>query len=80
MLRSRDISALVPRDSSIAHFSDLYRQVDVLENKVTLSSIARRVQLAAMAQYRESLMQESAGRNQAERVNLHLFHIVYSAV
>jgi hypothetical protein len=30
-----------------------------------------------MAQYRKSLLQESAGRNQARDANLHLFHTVY---
>lgn len=69
--------ALVSRDSSLAHFSDLYRQLDILDNKVILFSIAKRVRLAAMAQYRKSLLQESAGRNQAKDANLHLFHTVY---
>lgn len=49
-LPSRDTSALVSRDSSIAHFSDLFRQIDILDNKLTLFSITKRVQLAAMAQ------------------------------
>lgn len=65
------------RDSSLAQFSDLYRKVDILDNKVVLSSIAKRVQLAAMAEYRKSLLQEGAGRNQAKDINLHLFHTVY---
>jgi len=41
---------LVSRDSSIAYFSDLYRQLDILDNNVTLLAFTKRVQLAAMAQ------------------------------
>jgi hypothetical protein len=70
-------SVLVSRDSSLARFSDLYRQIDTLDNKVTLFSITKRVKLAAMAQYRKSLLQEGAGRNQAKDANLHLFRAVY---
>ena len=80
MLRSRDISALVSRDSSIAYFSDVYRQIDILDNNVTLLTFIKRVQLAAMAQYRGRLLQENAGRNQAKDVNPYLFHTVYPAV
>jgi hypothetical protein len=70
-------STLVSRESGLAHFSDLYRQIDILDNKVTLFSISKRVKLAAMAQYRKSLLQEGAGRNQAKDANLHLFRAVY---
>jgi hypothetical protein len=69
--------ALVSYDISLAHFSNLYRQLDILDNEITLFSIAKRVQLAAMAQYRKSLLQESAGKNQAKDANRHFFHTVY---
>jgi hypothetical protein len=70
-------STLVSRDSGLAYFSNLYRQIDILDNKVTLFSISKRVKLAVMAQYRKSLLQEGAGRNQAKDANLHLFRAVY---
>jgi len=49
--------ALIPRDSGLAHFSALYQQIDVIDNKATLFSITKRVKLAAMAQYRKGLLQ-----------------------
>lgn len=68
---------MVFRDNSLSRFSDLYRQIDTLDNKVTLFSIDKRVKLAAMAQYRKSLLPEGAGRNKAKDANLHLFRSVY---
>ena len=70
-------SALVPRDSGLAHFSALYRQIDFIDNKANLFSITKRVNLAAMAQYRKGLVQEGAGKNQARDANLYLFHAIY---
>ena len=70
-------SALVPRDSGLDLFSNLYRQIDVLDNKATLFSITKRVKLAAIAQYRRGLLQEGAGKNQARDVNLDLFRAIY---
>jgi hypothetical protein len=52
----RTTSTLVSRDSGLTHFSDLYRQIDILDNKVTLFSISKRVKLAIIAQYRKSLL------------------------
>ncbi|KAM0714625.1 hypothetical protein Q7P37_009921 [Cladosporium fusiforme] len=69
--------ALVSRDSGLAHFSALYRQIDILDNKATLFSITKRVKLAAMAQYRKGLVQEGAGKNQARDANLHLFRAIH---
>ena len=70
-------SSLVPRDSGLALFSNLYRQIDVLDNKATLFSITKRVKLAAMAQYRKGLLHDGAGKNQARDVNLYLFRATY---
>jgi hypothetical protein len=70
-------SALVPRDSGLDLFSNLYRQIDVLDDKATLFSITRRVKLAAIAQHRKGLLQEGAGKNQARDVNLYLFRAIY---
>jgi hypothetical protein len=39
-------STLVSRDSGLAHFSDLYRQIDILDNKVTLFSMLVKVSAA----------------------------------
>jgi hypothetical protein len=69
--------ALVPRNSGLAHFSALYQQIDVLDNKATLFSITKRVKLAAMSQYRKGLMQEGAGKRQAKDINLYLFRAIY---
>jgi len=69
--------ALVPRDSALAHFSALYRQIDFIDNKTTLFSLTKRVKLAAMAQYRKGLLQDGAGKNQARDVNLSLFRAIY---
>jgi hypothetical protein len=41
-------STLVSRDSGLAYFSNLYQQIDILNNKVTLFSISKRVKLAIM--------------------------------
>jgi hypothetical protein len=70
-------SALVPRDSGLAHFSALYQQIDFIDNKANLFSITKRVNLAAMAQYRKGLVQECAGKNQARDANLYLFRAIY---
>ena len=70
-------SALVPRDSGLAHFSALYQQIDFIDNKANLFSITKRVNLAAMAQYRQGLVQERAGKNQARDANLYLFRAIY---
>jgi hypothetical protein len=70
-------SALVPRDSGLAHFSALYQQIDFIDNKANLFSITKCVNLAAMAQYRQGLVQEGAGKNQARDANLYLFRAIY---
>lgn len=48
-----------------------------LKKNVTLFSIDKRVKLAAMAEYRKSLLPEGSGRNKAKDANLHLFRSVY---
>jgi hypothetical protein len=68
---------LVPRDSALAHFSALYRQIDFIDNKATLFSLTKRVKLAAIPQYRKGLLQDGAGRNQARDVNLSLLRAIY---
>jgi hypothetical protein len=70
-------NALVPRDSDIAHFSTLYRQPDILDGKTTLFSIAKRAKLAAMAQYRKSILPGDAGKKQARSATLRLFRAVW---
>jgi hypothetical protein len=42
-------STLVSYDSRLAHSSDLYRQIDILDNKVTLSSMLVKVSAATGA-------------------------------
>ena len=59
------------------HFSALYQQIDFIDNKANLFSVTKRVNLAAMAQYRKGLVQECAGKNQARDANLHLFRAIY---
>jgi hypothetical protein len=70
-------NALVPQSDCIAHFSALYRRLDVLEIQETLFAITRRANLAAMAQYRESLVPKGAGGNRARDANLKLFRAVF---
>jgi hypothetical protein len=69
--------ALVLRDRSIAHFSTLYRHLDILDGKTTLFSIAKRAKLATMAQYRKSILPEGAGRKDIRSATLRLFHAVW---
>jgi hypothetical protein len=70
-------NALVPQSDCIAHFSALYRRLDVLGIQETLFAITRRANLAAMAQYRESLVPKGAGGNRARDANLKLFRAVF---
>lgn len=70
-------SALVPRDRGIAHFSTLYQHLDILDGKSTLFSIAKRAKLAAMAQYRKSILPEGAGKKQVKSATLSLFRAVW---
>jgi hypothetical protein len=70
-------NALIPRDRGIAHFSNLYRHLDILDGKTTLFSIAKRAKLAAMAQYRKSILPEGAGKKQIRSATLRLFHAVW---
>jgi hypothetical protein len=70
-------NALASRDDGLAHFSSLYRHLDVLESKETLFAITKRVKLAAMARYRKSLVPEDVGGNRARDANLKLFRAVF---
>jgi hypothetical protein len=70
-------NALISRDRGIAHFSTLYRHLDILDGKTTLFSIAKRAKLAAMAQYRKSILSEGAGKKQIRSATLRLFHAVW---
>jgi hypothetical protein len=56
--------AIISRDSGLAHFPDLYRHLDILDGKTTLCSIAKRAKLAAIAQYRKSLVPKDTGKKQ----------------
>jgi hypothetical protein len=70
-------NALISRDRGIAHFSTLYRHLDILDGKTTFFSIAKRAKLAAMAQYRKGILPEGAGRRDSRSANLRLFHAVW---
>jgi hypothetical protein len=47
---------LIPRDSGVARLTALYQQITTLDNAAIKLSITRRVKVAAIAQYRESLL------------------------
>jgi hypothetical protein len=68
---------LIPRDSGLARLTALYHQITTLDNAAIKLSVTRRVKLAAMAQYRKSLLQEGAGRKQAKAANLCLFRAIH---
>ena len=70
-------NALVPQPDRLSYFSALYQRVDVLESKETLFAITKRVSLADMAQYRESLVPKGVGGNQARDANLKLFRSIF---
>jgi hypothetical protein len=70
-------NALILRDRSIAHFSTLFQHLDILDGKTTLFSIAKRAKLAAMAQYRNSILPEGASRKDIRSATLRLFHAVW---
>ncbi|KAI7702359.1 hypothetical protein KC353_g14795 [Hortaea werneckii] len=57
----------------LAYLSARYRRLDLLESQETLLAINKRVNLAAMAQYRESLVPKVVGGNRARDANLKLF-------
>lgn len=64
---------LVPQTDCLAYLSARYRRLDLLESQETLLAINKRVNLAAMAQYRESLVPKVVGGNRARDANLKLF-------
>jgi hypothetical protein len=68
---------LIPRDSGLARLTALYQQITTLDNAAIKLSVTRRVKLAAMAQYRKSLLPEGAGRKQAKAANLRLFRAIH---
>jgi len=68
---------LVAQSDRLSHLSVLYRRLDVLESQETLSTITKRANLAAMAQYRESLVPKGVGRNRARDANLKLFRAIF---
>jgi hypothetical protein len=70
-------NALMLRDRGIAHFPTLFRHLDILDGKTTLFSIAKRAKLAAMAQYRNSILPEGASRKDTRSATLRLFHAVW---
>ena len=70
-------NALILRDRGIAHFSTLFQHLDILDGKTTLFSIAKRAKLAAMAQYRNSILPEGASRKDIRSATLRLFHAVW---
>jgi hypothetical protein len=70
-------NALVPQSACLASFFTIYRRLDVLESQGTLFTIAKRANLAAMAQYRESLVPKGVGRNRAGDTNLKLFRAIF---
>jgi hypothetical protein len=70
-------NALISRDRGIAHLSTLYWHLDVLDSKTALFSIAKRAKLAAMAQYRKSILPEGASRKDIRSATLRLFHAVW---
>ena len=64
--------------SSRIDISVVYRRLDVLESQETLFTIAKRANLAAMAQYRESLVPKGVGGNRARDANLKLFRAIFT--
>lgn len=70
-------NTLEPQNDCLAYFSALYRSLDVLESRETLLAITERVNLAAMAQFRERLAPNGVGRNLARDANLKLFHAIF---
>ena len=70
-------NALVSQSDCIAHFSALYRRLDVLETQETLFTITKRANLAAMAQHRETLVPKGVGGNRARDANLKLFRAIF---
>jgi hypothetical protein len=70
-------NALVPRSDCLAYFSALYQRLDVLESKETLFAITNRMNLADMAQYRESLVPKVVSGNRARDANLKLFRSIF---
>lgn len=68
---------LIPRDHGLARFSALYQQIETLDKLAIKVSVTRRVKLAAMAQYRNSLVQDCRLRNQAKDANLYLFRAIH---
>ena len=70
-------NALVPQSACLAYLSTIYRRLDVLESKETLFTITKRANLAAMAQYRESLVPKGVGGNRARDANLKIFRVIF---
>jgi hypothetical protein len=70
-------NALVPQPDRLAYFSALYQRLDVLESRETLFAITKRVSLADMAQYRESLTPKSVCGNRVRDANLKLFRSIF---
>ena len=70
-------NALVSQSDCIARFSALYRRLDALETQETLFTITKRANLAAMAQYRESLVPKGVGGNRARDANLKIFRAIF---
>jgi hypothetical protein len=68
---------LIPRDSGLARLTALYHQITTIDNAAIKLSVTRRVKLAAMAEYRKSLLQEGTGRKQAKAANLRLFRAIH---
>jgi hypothetical protein len=75
-MRNAD-GTLIPRDSGLARLTALYQQIMTLDIAAIKLSVTRCVKLAAMAQYRKSLLQEGAGRKQAKAANLRLFRAIH---
>jgi hypothetical protein len=70
--------AMVSVNHGLAYFSALNAQLDVLEGNEMKSCIIKRVKLAEMAQYRECLVPEGAGKKiRAGNANLYLFRAIY---
>jgi hypothetical protein len=70
-------NALVPQSACLAYLSTIYRRLDVLESKETLFTITKRANLAAMSQYRESLVPKGVGGNRARDANLKIFRVIF---
>jgi hypothetical protein len=61
----------------LAQFSTVYWRLDGLRKKETLVVIAKRANLAALAQCRESLVPKGVGGNRARDANLKLFRAIF---